>query len=45
VAELIEALQLIEDKSLPVVSAGCDCYGEVAKVVVSDRDVSLERRD
>ena len=36
VQELIDELSKIEDKDLPVLADGCDCWGEAARVRITD---------
>ena len=37
VQELIDELSKIEDKNLPVLADGCDCWGEAARVRITDK--------
>lgn len=45
VRELIEKLEAVKNKDLEVRTEGCDCYGDVADVVVDvvEENVYLER--
>jgi hypothetical protein len=43
VNELLEQLQKVKDKTLPVQTEGCDCYGEANEVLVEDDRVLLKR--
>lgn len=43
VEELIAKLQAIEDKSLPIVTMGCDCDGEYCGVEVTKDYVYITR--
>ncbi len=45
VNELIEKLQGIKDKSLPVYTEGCDCFGNECNVVVEKNRVYISRDD
>ena len=35
VQELINELSKLEDKSLPVLADGCDCWGEAGRVLIT----------
>jgi len=41
VQDLIDALNAIEDKTLPVQLEGCDCYGDFSGTVSLDGDSVL----
>ena len=38
VQELIDELLKIEDRDLPVLADGCDCWGEAARVRIVEKD-------
>lgn len=45
VQEIIDKLQKVEDKTMPVILGGCDCTGEAGQVAVWNGDVWIERID
>lgn len=45
VKELIEKLEAVEDKSLPVMTEGCDCDGKECNVRVENDRVYITRDD
>lgn len=46
VKELIDALQGVEDQDAEIMTEGCDCYGDVARLDVTTRgEVTLMRSD
>lgn len=42
VQQLIEALQEVDDKTLPVIAEGCDCANPASAVKVIDGSVWIE---
>lgn len=44
VRTLIEELQKIEDKDLPVLSDGCDCFGPAVAVEIFEGSAIISRK-
>ena len=43
VQHLIDLLNKVKDKSLPVETEGCDCYGDTASITVRPNKVCINR--